>query len=84
MEIAKKNSFNGSIGMLNSVLWRKMAGIYISIVKGIVLYGVEVWTMNRKHEERLSAVDMDFWQRTAVKSERQRVRNTHIGRIMEV
>ena len=88
-EIAKRTS-NGRmvIGILNSALWSKniinrtKQLIYKSILESIVLYGSEVWTMNRQHANRLTTVEMDFWRRAARKSRIERIQNAEIRRMM--
>lgn len=78
------------IGMLNSILWSRniinstKRKIFKTILQSIVFYGAETWTLNKKQVNRLNALEMDFWRRSARISRKDRIRNTEIRRIMEV
>lgn len=91
MDINQKiNNGRKVIGMLNSVLWSRniicstKRIIFKSILQSIVLYGAEMWTMNRKHMNKLNVLEMDFWRRSARVSRRDKVRNAEIRRRMKV
>lgn len=79
-----------SIQMLNSVLWSKditkntKKTIYKTITESITTYGSEVWVVNKRMENRLMAVEMDFWRRSCRVSRLDRVRNETIRERMEV
>jgi hypothetical protein len=71
--------------MLNSVLWNRnilhstKLLIYKSIVKSILPYGAETWTMKQKHIRKLLATEMDYLRRPARISRMDRIRNETIG-----
>ena len=54
---------------VNSVLWndkitmktKKM--IFSTILESIVTYGLETWEINKRNENRLKALELDFWRR---------------------
>jgi hypothetical protein len=76
--------------MLNSVLWSKnilhktKKLMYQALVKSILLYGAETWTLNTKQANKLLATEMEFWRRSARKSRKGKVRTVTIREIMEV
>jgi hypothetical protein len=49
-----------------------------------MLYGSETWTLNRRQQSKLLAIEMDYWRRSATKSRRERIRNTVIREMMKV
>jgi hypothetical protein len=61
------------IGMLNSVLWSKTILhktkklMYQALVQSILLYGAETWTLNMQQVNKLLAIEMDVWRRSARK-----------------
>jgi hypothetical protein len=57
--------------------------MYQALVKSILLYGAETWTLNTQQANKLLATEMDFW-RCARKSRKEKVRNVTIRKIMEV
>jgi hypothetical protein len=59
--------------MLNSILWSKNA-----IVKSILTYGVETWTVNQKHRNKLLATEMDYLRRSARISRMDKIINEAI------
>ncbi|XP_030753177.1 uncharacterized protein LOC115880180 [Sitophilus oryzae] len=77
-------------GCLNSVLWskhisyEKKHAIYNSIFKSIVLYGCETWHLTSRMEQRLLALEIDFWRRSAGISRMERIANIEIREIMHV
>jgi hypothetical protein len=78
------------IGMLNSVLWSKTILhktkklMYQALVQSILLYGAETWILNMQQANKLLAIEMDVWRRSARKSRKENVRNGTITEIMEV
>lgn len=90
-EIEKRiNKGRYVIRTLNSVLWDKdirkgtKRMIYKSIIESTVTYGAEVWDITARNKQRLGAMEMDFWRRSAGKSRLDKVRNDEIRRIMEI
>ncbi|XP_044766437.1 uncharacterized protein LOC123322558 [Coccinella septempunctata] len=79
-----------AISMLNSVLLDKNISkenktrIYNTIVKSVITYSSEVWSIKANTEKMLMATEMDFWRRSAGKSRMERVRNDRIREIMGV
>ncbi|XP_044760889.1 uncharacterized protein LOC123318344 [Coccinella septempunctata] len=77
-----------AISMMNGILWDQSISksnkhrIYNTILKSIVTYGSEVWQMKQRSEKMLLATEMDFWQRSAGISRRDRVRNERVREIM--
>jgi hypothetical protein len=49
--------------------------MYQALVKSILLYGAETWTLNTQQANKLLATEMDFWRRSARKSRKENVRN---------
>jgi hypothetical protein len=76
--------------MLNCVLWSKTILhktkklMYQALVQSILLYGAETWTLNTQQANKLVAIEMDFWRRSARKSRKEEVRNVTIRENMEV
>jgi hypothetical protein len=72
------------ISMLNSVLWNRNIFhstkllIYKSIVKIILKYGAETWSIKQKHRRELLATEMDYLRRSARISRMDRIRNETI------
>jgi len=54
--------------------------IFSTIVESIITYGSETWEVNKRNENRLKAVEMDFWRRACGVSRIERVRNGEIRR----
>ena len=48
------------------------------------MYGSGNWTLQKKHLDKLTDVELDFWRRYARKSRLEKIRNIEIRRIMEV
>jgi hypothetical protein len=44
----------------------------------------ETWTLNTQQANKLLAIEMDFWRRSARKSRKEKVRNVTIREVMEV
>jgi hypothetical protein len=70
--------------MLNSVLWNRnilhstKLLIYKSIVKSILTYGAETWTIKQKHRHKLLATEKDYLRRSARISRMDRIINETI------
>ncbi|PSN49421.1 hypothetical protein C0J52_23133 [Blattella germanica] len=58
--------------------------IYKTIVESIVLYGAEVWEIPKKSENKLKAMEMDFWRRSCSVSRLERIQNQSIRERMQV
>jgi hypothetical protein len=58
--------------------------MYQALVRSILLYGAETWTLNTQQANKLLATEMDFWRRSSRKSRKEKVRNGTIRAIMEV
>ncbi|XP_044755015.1 uncharacterized protein LOC123313968 [Coccinella septempunctata] len=77
------------IGALNSILWSKEISkqhkrdIYNVTLRSVVLYGCEAWQLSVLQQNRLLALEMDFWRRSAGVSRIQRIRNERIREIMD-
>ena len=73
-----------------SILWDKRIskedknGIYLTIVKTIVIYCSEIWLIKDKAEKILKTTSIDFWKREAGRSRMERVMNDTIIEIMVV
>jgi hypothetical protein len=52
--------------------------IYKLIVKSILTYGAETWTIKQKHRRKLLAIEMDHLRRSARISRMDRIRNETI------
>jgi hypothetical protein len=70
LEIEKSISETRRVSMLNSVSWNRnilhsKLLIYKSIVKGILTYGAETWSIKWKHRYKLLATEMDYLRRSA-------------------
>jgi hypothetical protein len=58
--------------------------MYQALVRSILLYGAETWTLNTQQANKLLENEMDFWRRSARKSKKEKVRNGTNRAIMEV
>jgi hypothetical protein len=58
--------------------------MYQALVRSILVYGAETWTLNTQQANKLLATEMDFWRRKPRKSRKEKVRNGTIRGIMEV
>jgi hypothetical protein len=58
--------------------------MYQALVKSILLYGAETWTLNTQQANKLLATEMDFRRRSARISRKEKVRNGTAREIMEV
>jgi hypothetical protein len=58
--------------------------MYQALVKSILLYGAETWTLNTQQANKLQATEMNFWRKSARKSRKEKVRNGTNRAIMEV
>lgn len=78
-----------SIKMLNGVLWDKQIlnntkiNIYKTLVRNVIIYGAEVWTLNTKLKGKLRSTEMDCLRRSARCSRLDRIRNEEIRRRMQ-
>ena len=87
-----KRIFEGKkvIGLLNTVFWStKIIGItkrkiYSTIFQSIVLYGSKTRALKKRQKDRLLALEMDFWRRSAEKSRQERAHNETIRITMNV
>jgi hypothetical protein len=72
------------ISMLNSVLWSRnilhgtKLTVYNAVVKSILTYGAETWTVKQKHRNKLLATEMDYLRRLARISRMDKIRNEAI------
>jgi hypothetical protein len=70
--------------MLNSILWSRnilhgtKLAVYNAIVKSILTYGAETWTVKQKHRNKLLAAEMDYLRRSARISRMDKIRNEAI------
>jgi hypothetical protein len=70
--------------MLNSILWSRnilhgtKLTVYKTIVKSILTYGAETWTVKQKHRNKLLATEMDYLRRSARISRMDKIRNEAI------
>ena len=59
-----------AIRQLHSILWNKTINkdvkrmIYKTIVESIVLYGAELWKIPNRSENKLKAMEINFWRRS--------------------
>ena len=58
----------------------KTKKIFSTILESIVTYGSETWEINKRNENRLKALEMDFWRRACGVSRLDHVRNEEIRR----
>jgi hypothetical protein len=71
LELKKRISKTRRVSMLNSVLWNRNVLhstkllIYKSIVKSILTYGAETWSIKWKHRHKLLAIEMDYLRHSA-------------------
>jgi hypothetical protein len=49
-----------------------------------MLYGSEMWILNRRQQNKLLDTEMDYWRCSARKSRRERIINRVISEMMEV
>jgi hypothetical protein len=70
--------------MLNSILWSRnilhgtKLTVYNAIVKSILTYEAETWTVKQKHRKKLLATEMDYLRRSARLSQMDKIRNEAI------
>ncbi|XP_073969247.1 uncharacterized protein [Rhodnius prolixus] len=75
-----------AIQLLNSVLWSKSIRMEIKkrlfhvFLANITLYAAETWSLTKKMEDRLLALEMDFWRRSCGVSKIWHVPNPEIRR----
>jgi hypothetical protein len=48
-----------------------------------MMYGSELWVENKSKRNKLQAVEMDYLQRSAIKSKRERFPSEEIRKIMQ-
>ena len=76
------------IGQINSLLWNKKisnktkTSLYKCLVEPITTYGAETWELRKRDKDRLLALEMDFWRRSAGISRLDHIRNDDIRRTM--
>lgn len=58
--------------------------IYSTIFESCVTYGAEVWVINKNMQNKLLALEMDFWRRSAKISRLQHIRNEVVKQKMHV
>ena len=58
--------------------------IYLAIVKSTITYAAETWCLKAKMVAKLNSTEMDFWQRPARLSRKDKIRNTIIKQMMIV
>lgn len=79
-----------AIKQLHSIIWNNTIHkdikrrIYKTIVESIMLYGAELWEVSKKNENKLKAVEMDYWRRSCCVSRLQKIRNEIIREQMQV
>ena len=72
------------IGILNSILWSRniiskiKQTIFNTLIKSVLLYGAETWTIKSAIEKKLLSTEMDFWQRLARTSRIEKKTNIEI------
>lgn len=72
------------IGALNPLLWSKQikretkVQIYNTMVKSVVTYAADVWTLSMREKQKLHSLEMDYLRRSARISRLDRVRNKDI------
>jgi hypothetical protein len=72
------------IGALNGVWWSKNITrnrkkmIYNSMVKNVLIYGVEIWSLYEDDRRRINATEMDAQRRSARTSKLDRKTNEYI------
>lgn len=87
---ARINAGKYTIGALNGILWDQQIRketkrkIFNTIIRSIITYGSEVWTLKSQIEKRLMATEMDFWRRSAGISRREKIRNEVIRKKMDI
>jgi hypothetical protein len=80
------NRGRAAITKLNSILWdrdvtpKTKTHIYHAVVKTTITYAAETWCLKAK----LKSTEMDFWQRSARISRKDKIRNTIIKQQMNV
>ncbi|KAK4876924.1 hypothetical protein RN001_009430 [Aquatica leii] len=86
----KVQSARKAIGTLNAIWWDKHISkknkkrIGQTMVKKVLGYGSEVWTIKEDDKRKIMAVEMDHLRRSARKPRLEHVRNDEIRRTMEV
>lgn len=79
------NQARERIGCLDSIFWSKEItkkrkfNIYETMVKNVLLYGIETWRITEKYKAKLGAIEMDAMRRSLRISRRDRIRNEGIN-----
>jgi hypothetical protein len=77
------------IGALNGIWWSKditknrKKVIYNSVVKSVLIYGAETWSLYEDDRRRINATEMDALRRSATISKRDRKTNEYIREKMD-
>jgi hypothetical protein len=58
--------------------------IYHAIVKSTITYAAETWCLKAKTTAKLNSIEMDFWQRSACISRKDKIRNNVIRKKMNM
>lgn len=79
-----------AIRQLHRILWNKDIGkktkkmIYASIIQSIMTYSEELWIINKKHQGKILATEMEYCRRCCCLTRMDRIPNEEIRRRMEV
>lgn len=82
--LSKMGQGRGITRQLHSVLWSKAVSnktkvhMFKSLVESCITYGSEVWTVNRRLQHRINAVEMAFWRRSCGVTLFDHIRNEEI------
>ena len=77
------------VNALNSIWWDKhitknrKLQIYKTVIQSILTYGVEVWQISVRNQNKILATEMDVLRRSAGKSRKEKIRNRQIKEIMK-
>jgi len=84
------NGGRAAIMKLNNILWdhdvtpKTKTHIYHAIVKSTITYAAEAGCLKAKTVSKMNSTEMDFWQRSARISRKDKIRNTIIKQKMNV
>jgi hypothetical protein len=88
--IDRINKGRAAISKLNSILLdrdvtpKTETHIYHAIVKSTITYAAETWCLKAKTIAKLDSTEIDFWQRSARISRKDKITNTIIKQKMKV
>jgi hypothetical protein len=68
----------------NTIMISVKRHIYNAILKSVMLYGREEWLIRRRYEQRIVAIEMDYWRSAARISCLDTVRNERVREIMGI